>query len=321
MTIVIPTYERRSPLLRLLRTLDAQVCGSPELGHHLRVVVVVDGSTDGSAEAVEAETWRVPVEVVSQPNRGLAAARNVGLGAAAGGLVWFLDDDLIPGDGLLERHRRAHQPGAPHIVVGPCRLPADTDAPEPLVRWWDAFYAEMAADGRITRFDQFTAANASAPAALLAEVGGFDERFVGYGMEDYELGVRLLGAGTVVRFDAHAVAWHPDVPARGVLIRRQRSIGYNAARIAHLHPATADTLFPPVTVSTPRRIIRQVRIRRPRSLAALSHVAYGVCRLAAPVHSATSVRAEHLARAAAHAAGVAEGDPGGRLLTRVLDAT
>jgi hypothetical protein len=44
------------------------------------------------------------------------------------------------------------------------------------------------------RFDQFSAANTSLARVLLERVGGFDARFVGYGWEDYEIGLRLLEA-------------------------------------------------------------------------------------------------------------------------------
>ena len=62
-----------------------------------------------------------------------------------------------------------------------------------------------------TAYELFTAANASGPAAMFSDVGGFDETFTAYGLEDYELAVRLLAAGVRVTFDADAVAWHPEI--------------------------------------------------------------------------------------------------------------
>lgn len=318
MIISIASYQRREPLLRLLGELDRQLAASAELRRDLSVLVVLDGSTDDSREAVEAARWCVPVRVHWQENRGLAAARNVGLGAAGDGLVWFLDDDLVPAPGLVQRHRGVHDHGEPRIVVGPCRIPPDSGAPAPLVRWWDAHYAQLEKVGRVDRFDRFTVANASGPAALLRAVGGFDESFVGYGLEDYELAVRLLRAGTRLDFDVDAVAWHPDVPTMSVLVARQRSIGRNAARIVALHPETADTLFPAGPVPPPRKLLRTLRLRRPGPLMVLSRFAFAVCSLTAGRHPSTARRAEHLSRAAAHAAGVAEGDPSGAMLARVL---
>jgi glycosyltransferase involved in cell wall biosynthesis len=48
LTIVIPTYQRRHALERALRALGRQVVDDAALGEGLDVVVVVDGSTDGS---------------------------------------------------------------------------------------------------------------------------------------------------------------------------------------------------------------------------------------------------------------------------------
>jgi hypothetical protein len=258
------------------------------------------------------------VRVHWQPNRGLASARNVGLEAAGDGLVWFLDDDLVPTAGLLERHRNAHDGGPPSVVVGPCRIPPDADAPAPLLDWWEDFYAELERAGRIDRFDRFTVANASAPAALIRDAGGFDESFVTYGLEDYELGVRLLAAGTPLRFDAAAVAWHPDIPPLAVLITRQRELGRNAARLAALHPGTTDLLFPPGRPPRPRRLLRRLGLRSPTSLLAVSRLALVGWRTTRPVHRGLSRHFEHVARAAAHASGVAAGDPSGALLARLL---
>jgi glycosyltransferase involved in cell wall biosynthesis len=134
MTVAVASHQRREPLLRLLRELDAQAASAPELGRDLQVVVVLDGSTDGSKEAVEAERWHLPVRVHWQANRGLASARNVGLEAAGDGLVWFLDDDLVPTAGLLERHRTAHDDGPPSVVVGASTASTGSPWPTPAPR-------------------------------------------------------------------------------------------------------------------------------------------------------------------------------------------
>ena len=319
MTVVVASYQRRDPLLRLLGALEEQWEAEPELAADLDVVVVLDGSTDGSREAVERRTWSVPVTVHWQANRGAATARNAGLALAGEHLVWFLDDDLVPSDGLLARHRRGHGEATPSVLVGPCRIPTDIDGPRPFLRWWEQFNEALDQTGRVERFDQFTTANASAPAAVFRGVGGFDETFAQYGLEDYELGYRLLRDGVEVRYDGDAVAWHPDIPPDGTLVRRQRSLGRNAARMVALHPDVVDDLFPPGKVAPPRRFLRKLRLRRPASLLAVSHAAYALNRLAVTARRAELARrSEWLARAAAHGAGVAEGDPSGRLLDRVL---
>ena len=180
--------------------------------------------------------------------------------------------------------------------------------------WWDDFYAALEQAGRIDRFDRFTVANASGPAAVIRDVGGFDEGFVGYGLEDYELGVRLLGAGTHPRFDADAVAWHPDIPPLSLLVTRQRSLGRNAARLARLHPETARPALParqPAPAPPPPAPARG-SARPPPCWPSPACRCWGARHPAAD--RGVARRREHLARAAAHASGVAAGDPSGVLL-------
>ena len=56
-----------------------------------RIIVVDDGSTDGTADIARA--FGPPVQVVRQPNRGAASARNAGIAQSAAALVAFLDAD------------------------------------------------------------------------------------------------------------------------------------------------------------------------------------------------------------------------------------
>ncbi|MER3420153.1 MAG: glycosyl transferase family 2, partial [Chloroflexota bacterium] len=80
MSVVIPTFNRRARLERLLRALEDEHAAGPRFD----VVVVVDGATDGTEAMLAALRPRYPLYVLRQPNRGPAAARNRGVTAAAG---------------------------------------------------------------------------------------------------------------------------------------------------------------------------------------------------------------------------------------------
>src|SRR5437879_5627579 len=74
-SIVIPTFNRRSRLQRLLFELEQQRAS----GIPFEVVVVVDGADDGSIEMLQMLRPAYPLRVLSQPNAGPAAARNRGI--------------------------------------------------------------------------------------------------------------------------------------------------------------------------------------------------------------------------------------------------
>lgn len=318
MTVAIASYQRRDALRRLLLALDEQAHEAPDLAAGLDIVVVLDGSDDGSREMAESLGSSVPLTVHWQPNRGLAAARNAGLSRARGEIVWFLDDDLVPAPGLLARHRAAHEEDRPKIVIGLCVLPDDVDAPADAREWWAAHHEELRRRVVIDRLDFFTAANASGPADVFRSVGGFDETFLEYGCEDYELGARLLDAGVEIRVDPEAIAWHPQHVSFAGMVRRNRSIGRNSVRTALKHPGTSAPLFAVPVEARSAKLLRMSRIRSGGGLYAIARLSELLARPARRVVGRRARQLQRVALAASFAAGVADADPDGRYLARVL---
>ena len=88
-SVVVPTHNRRSSLLRVLDCLDGQV------GARIQTIVVVDGSEDGTLEALERRVDPDLVVVHHEAALGVAAARNSGLARADCEFVGFIDDDDV----------------------------------------------------------------------------------------------------------------------------------------------------------------------------------------------------------------------------------
>src|SRR6266498_523051 len=87
-SVVIPTYQRRDLVVRSVWSLAHQ-----EFVGDFEVIVVVDGSHDGSAEALRQLTPLAPpfpLTVLEQSNQGAASARNRGAAAACGEILLFL---------------------------------------------------------------------------------------------------------------------------------------------------------------------------------------------------------------------------------------
>ncbi len=114
-SVVVATYNRRAVLARTLPTLFAQDLPPGQY----EVIVVVDGSTDGTAEWLRGLRPRQAFRVLEQPNLGPAAARNAGLAAARGGLILFLDDDILCGPTLLRTQSRRRTAPSPKRCLDP----------------------------------------------------------------------------------------------------------------------------------------------------------------------------------------------------------
>jgi glycosyltransferase involved in cell wall biosynthesis len=111
-TIVIPAYNAEQWLSAALGSALAQTYADIE------VVVVDDGSTDGSARVVE--SFADPrVRLIRQENRGLSAARNTGIRQARGSLVAFLDADDLFDPNKIEKQVRPLE-NEPELGVVSC---------------------------------------------------------------------------------------------------------------------------------------------------------------------------------------------------------
>lgn len=105
-SVIIPTFNRVAMLKQCLDAVSRQTLAP------LEVIVVNDGSSDGTREAVLSAS--PPVRLIEQQNKGKSAALNAALEIARGDTVWIIDDDdiVLPDTletlaGLLERFPEA----------------------------------------------------------------------------------------------------------------------------------------------------------------------------------------------------------------------
>jgi glycosyltransferase involved in cell wall biosynthesis len=207
MSLTIASRNRRPLLVETLQALDRQTYPS----ERLEVVVVLDGTTDDSAEALRGMSTGFELRVLEQENRGLAASRNRGLRETTNQVVIFLDDDILPTPGLVAAHADSHAgENEGHVAVG--YYPPATDdrgywALE-VRAWWEDYFRRRAQPDHEWTFVDMSDGNTSAPRELLLEAGGWDEDFTGGRRQDWEFGARLLKQGVRLRDCAAAEGGH-----------------------------------------------------------------------------------------------------------------
>jgi GT2 family glycosyltransferase len=184
------------------------------------VIVVDDGSTDATAAIARG----YGAQVISTPNQGLSAARNLGLRAASGSIVAYIDDDAYPDPSWLSFLVRRFREGGYCGVGGPNLLPPEDGPVAECVGNAPGGPCHVLLSDR--EAEHIPGCNMAFEKAWLERVGGFDPVFRAAG-DDVDLCWRLQDAGGRLGFHPAAVVWHHR---RGSLRRYwKQQVGYGKA--------------------------------------------------------------------------------------------
>jgi len=112
-SVIIPTFNKLPRLKLALASLQHQTCPAADF----EVIIVDDGSTDGTADYLQNLRPPFTLKYIRSHNRGRAAARNQGIAAAQNDLLIFTDDDLILSPDFIRKHRQT-QNEKPQVVHG-----------------------------------------------------------------------------------------------------------------------------------------------------------------------------------------------------------
>lgn len=220
-TIVIPVFNRADLLDRCLRALD-------KTARHDEIVVSDDGSTEDIGQVVARHNQRGNIRHVrSDENRGFACACNVGVGAATGDVVVFLNSDTIPSepgwlDALLDALDDPEvglvgallwYPGKPQRAQHAGAGFTAQKSPLHLYRGMTKREAPGILIGK--RLQWVTGACMALRTEDLRMLGGFDESYRNGG-EDLDLCFRVrLGLGLAVLYEPRAQMVHLEGQSDG----------------------------------------------------------------------------------------------------------
>ena len=214
-SVVIPVLNASRTLPFLFEALD-RLAPAPN-----EVVFIDNGSTDDSISLLRsfAQTRAASVQLLEEPKKGAAAARNAGLRAATGEIIAFTDADCSPDSAWLSHLSSAYVDPYVGAVAG--RV---VGAPaEAAIQLFSALYTlrlpETPSRHRewTPRGGGFPTANFSVRRAIAVELGGFDESAVVSG-EDHDFCARLYERGATIAYVPEAlVAHHHRVTLNGMI--------------------------------------------------------------------------------------------------------
>jgi len=235
-SVVVPAYNRLDLVRPVLDAFATQRAPAP-----FEVIVVDDGSEPPASIVMAGRDDRF--RLLSQPNRGRAAAVNAGLAAARGSIVIVCDSDVVPDDDFLEGHLAFHrehpavedthlgalawgvEPGPFATLLGPRANPRMTGITGAVP--WTLWYTD----------------NWSVKRPLVdSGLARFDEAFRAWGWEDLELARRLAVRGIRNHATPAAAGRHLQAPTLESMLEKFAGSVPNLLRLATLvgHDAHVD---------------------------------------------------------------------------------
>jgi len=222
-SVIIPTYNGAHKILAALHSLEQQEVMPQE------VIVVVDGSTDGTTDLLKNTELKLPAfKIIEQPNGGRAKVRNRGALEATGDLLVFMDDDMIAPPHWISAHVEHHITIKDSLLCGKLEMVKANKGGEFMIfeEWqnakWNKGLVNSNQDVILLNSPYLTANNFSVWVNLFFDLGQFDDRL--NDAEDYDLAVRAFQENYPIYLSSKAFAYHYDAGLKNFknYIRRLR---------------------------------------------------------------------------------------------------
>ncbi|WP_379134639.1 glycosyltransferase family 2 protein [Paenibacillus sp. sgz500958] len=230
LSIIVLAYNIKHMVSQCLLSLNHQVRIQDDM---FEVVFVDDGSDDGTQEAVANLKIDYKLKYVyraADSKKCRSTARNLGASEASGDLLLFLDGDQVVEQDFIYQHLKVHQLCSETLVVVGLRDFLSVDSPIQLSNGEEIDRSSLILerrDPRLPIFERFSenagnieniwallySCNFSLSKKIYFEVGGFDEDFIEWGLEDCELGYRLYQQGAKFVVNTKCIVLHQYHPS------------------------------------------------------------------------------------------------------------
>jgi glycosyltransferase involved in cell wall biosynthesis len=202
LSVIIVSWNQ----LHCLRRLIPQLLAQNPAADSYEIIIVDDGSTDGTVDWLSSFDSRRVRVVNLVENLGRSAARNSGIREAKGELLVMIDGDHEVRRDFLRAHLDRHADER-CVVVGESDY-ADYASCRALNHYLNGCGAVKLPAGSRLPGRYFLTRNCSLPRDVFSEIGIFDEHFTVWGGEDLDLGVRIEKAGVTILAEPRARALH-----------------------------------------------------------------------------------------------------------------
>ncbi len=268
-SIVIPSYQSKKQLSNTLEALNRQIGIS---GDDFEVVVIDDGSTDGTGEVIKGIPKNYGFQYIyleRTPGSSRSKARNAGIMAAQGEIIVFLDADIIVKEDYISKVDDYFKVNRDILLIG-FRVMLTEEVTHEELSGTNALKGEKF---KINKFGKLElrhflfegssynsrcnmypwihvfSCNMAVSKELLDRSGFFDENFKGWGMEDVELGYRLYKCGAKIVISNKIEAFHqPHTPTGSSMSKEERDkeIDTNTIYFINKHPGAMDEPVPTI---------------------------------------------------------------------------
>ena len=238
-SVIIPTFNRKANIVNSLKSLALQEYEQSDF----EVIIVDDGSSDGTIEAIDNVSPRpLNLTVLSQCNRGPAVARNAGARVARGNYILFMDDDCVPDKFWIREIVKPYSDPLVGGVGGRIKYSPPNDH-------WANRAASVADSGpgqpvnQEGNLEYFVTANASVRKSVFDGLGGFDEEFRYAAQEDIELAMRIVNQGFRLAYCNEAIVDHYHDFSFFGIIKRGFQIGKSERLLGLKHGGNRQGIY------------------------------------------------------------------------------
>ena len=241
-SLIVPTFNGEGRLRRLFASI-----AQARPAELVEVIVCDDGSSDDLKLGTEIFEGGPALVHLRQERSGArrGTARNLGIEAAKGSILLFMDDDCIIGRKTISAHVLAHLSQASCAAVGfRTRWRGSDDGPRITLDYRRRELGSCGQDLERCHAPWRFAFSCNLSVSGLARNFRFSNRFQGWGYEDLEYSYRLYEAGIPFRCASSGSVWHIDEVVEDPFRRSDlgemadfSSAVINAVRMAALHPS------------------------------------------------------------------------------------